>query len=123
MRGLKKRKSTEYTQSQAAPITLKMNDACLAHFLNTKRGQERVSDVCRMCFCSVFVRGLRNVKKQRGVFVTMEDEHEAKSLAGTRKTGFIRYVLEDRKTEVAEGRHYYLHKLDVHEKPIDAYFT
>ncbi|KAE9187227.1 hypothetical protein PF004_g22862 [Phytophthora fragariae] len=100
MRGLKKRKNTEFKQRQATPISLAMLRVLHNH-LNCTNG---FTDASRLWFCAV----------SAFAFYGMCRINEVLSLQWKN--------LEGRKTEVAEGRCYNIHHLVETERPIDALF-
>ena len=125
MRGLKKKKSVEYVQSQAAPISLQML-ATLHDHLTSKEGLAGFSSDCRHWFMAVSsmafyemcrINEVLTIKwKDVLLFRTRQHDQDGSVIE------FGTYVLHDRKTDVAEGRAYNLHKLDASERAIDAYF-
>ncbi|KAE9123971.1 hypothetical protein PF005_g12776 [Phytophthora fragariae] len=100
MRGLKKRKTTEFKQRHATPISLAMLRVLHNH-LNCTNG---FTDASRLWFCAV----------SAFAFYGMCRINEVLSLQWKN--------LEGRKTEVAEGRCYNIHHLVETERPIDALF-
>jgi hypothetical protein len=123
MRGLKKRKTSEFTQRQATPISLAMLLVLHSHLDNARGFPEAI----RLWFCAVSAFAFYGMCRINEVLslqwknLSMEmtrpskDDHSIPIKFGT-------YKLEGRKTEVAEGRCYNLHHLDEEEKPIDAIY-
>ncbi|KAI9982728.1 hypothetical protein PInf_008719 [Phytophthora infestans] len=120
MRGLKKRKNSEFTQRQATPISLDMLRVLHSH-LESAPG---FTEASRLWFLAV----------SAFAFYGMCRINEVLSLKWKNVTlGLVRpstsdpevsisygvYKIEGRKTEVAEGRCYNMHYLDDSESPLD----
>ncbi|KAG3155238.1 hypothetical protein PI124_g9606 [Phytophthora idaei] len=120
MRGLKKRKSTEYTQRQATPISLDMLRVRHSHLVIapgfTEASRLRFFAVSALAFYGMClineVFSLKRKNPTLGLTRPSTSDAEVSSTYGA-------YKLEGRKAEVAEGRCYNMHHLDDSESPTD----
>ncbi|OWZ21910.1 hypothetical protein PHMEG_0003461 [Phytophthora megakarya] len=122
MRGLKKRKSTEFTQRQATPISLDMLPLLHCHLASSTG----FAEVCRLWFVAVSAFAFYGMCRINEV-PTLQWKKLTLGLTRRSTTDpsisitFGTYKLEGRKTEVTEGRCYNLHSLESHETPMDAF--
>ncbi|KAE8995993.1 hypothetical protein PF005_g17190 [Phytophthora fragariae] len=123
MRGLKKRKNTEFKQRQATPISLAMLRVLHNH-LNCTNG---FTDASRLWFCAVSAFAFYGMCRINEV-LSLQWKNVTLGLSRPSSADpsvsipFGAYKLEGRKTEVAEGHCYNSHHLEETERPIDALF-
>ncbi|KAG4235626.1 hypothetical protein PC116_g16259 [Phytophthora cactorum] len=120
MRGLKKRKSAEYTQRQATPISLDMLRVRHSHLVIapgfTEASRLRFFAVPALAFYGMClineVFSLKRKNPTLGLTRPSTSDAEVSSTYGA-------YKLEGRKAEVAEGRCNNMHHLDDSESSTD----
>ncbi|ETO82642.1 hypothetical protein F444_03241 [Phytophthora nicotianae P1976] len=120
MRGLKKRKNKEFTQRQATPISLDMLRVLHCHLARTAG----FTEASRLWFLAVSAFAFYGMCRINEV-LSLQWKNLTLNLAcpstsdPTTSISYGVYKLEGRKTEVAEGRCYNLHRLGESESPMD----
>ncbi|KAL3667491.1 hypothetical protein V7S43_007712 [Phytophthora oleae] len=125
VRGLKKRKASEYVQAKAVPISLEMLG--VRHtFLDSQALESNVSEDCRVWFKAMSSFAFYGMCRINEVLtlkwkdVSLRQTHFSTGVPDE-VIEFGTYTLFNRKTEVAEGRAYNLHHLSPDEDSINAY--
>ncbi|KAH7477075.1 uncharacterized protein KRP23_7748 [Phytophthora ramorum] len=125
MRGLKKKKTTEYVPAKAVPISLDMF-AVLHAFLDSSAGVDGFSEASRVWFKAVSSFAFYGMCRINEVLtlkwkdISLRQFRES-TIATDEVIEYGTYALFNRKTAVAEGRLYNLHKLSKDETAINAY--
>ncbi|ETI30288.1 hypothetical protein F443_22591 [Phytophthora nicotianae P1569] len=120
MRGLKKRKNKEFTQRQATPISLDMLRVLHCHLARTAGFTEasRLWFLAVSAFAFYGMCRINEVLSLQWKNLTLNPACPSTS-DPTTSISYGVYKLEGRKTEVAEGRCYNLHRLGESESPMD----
>ncbi|KAK1941097.1 hypothetical protein P3T76_007803 [Phytophthora citrophthora] len=125
MRGLKKRKATEYVPARAVPVSLQMIGV-LHTFLDSPCVVGGFTKECRVWFKAVSSFAFYGMCRANEVLtlkwrdVSLR-QFRASVVASDAMIEFGTYSLFNRKTEVAERRSYNLHNPAEDEAPINAY--
>ncbi|KAE9048602.1 hypothetical protein PR001_g3742 [Phytophthora rubi] len=125
MRGLKKKKASEYVPAKAVPISLDMITVLHA-FLDSPSGVEGFSEASRMWFKAVSSFAFYGMCRINEVLtLTWKDvslrQYRSSVVAPDEVIEYGTYALFNRKTAVAEGRDYNLHHVSKDEMAINAY--
>jgi hypothetical protein len=125
MRGLKKKKATEYVPARAVPVSLQMVGV-LHTFLDSPCATEGFTKECRVWFKAVSSFAFYGMYRINEVLTLKWRDVSLRQFSPNVVTPdemieFGTYALFNRKTEVTEGRSYNLHNLAEEETPMNAY--
>jgi integrase len=123
MRGLKKKKATEYVPARAVPVSLQMVGV-LHTFLDSPCATEGFTKECRMWFKAVSSFAFYGMCRINEVLTLKRRDVSLRQFRPNvvipdAMIEFGTYALFNRKIEVAEGRSYNLHNLAEEETPIN----